>query len=73
MSGDLINTILGLLIAVVLVSIGWSMAMYFFELYNLEGTKEYKTMLINSVSGLVLLLFICGIVDWVRAWLGTYF
>jgi hypothetical protein len=73
MAGGLINTIMALLFAAALVVTGWSMAMYFYEMGSEEGKKEYKGMLIGGVSGLVLLMVIYFIIDWLRGILGAWF
>ncbi|MDE1924716.1 MAG: hypothetical protein KGH79_00860 [Patescibacteria group bacterium] len=73
MSHDLINTVMALLFAVALVCVGWGMAMYFYEMGSDEGKKEYKGLLLNSVSALVLLMIIYAVLEWLRGAVGGFF
>lgn len=69
MSHGIINTIMALLFAVTLVCVGWGMAMYFFEMGSEEGKKEYKGLLLNSISALVGLMIVYAFIGW----LGGFF
>lgn len=69
MSHGLIDTLMALLFAVTLVCTGWGMAMYFYEMGSDEGKKEYKGLLLGSISALVLLMVLYAIIRW----LGGFF
>ena len=68
--GDIVKTIFGLILAVVVLWIVWNIVMYFSELESQEGKREYKPMIINGVSLLLLLMLLYAVVEWIRAQTG---
>jgi len=70
-SGGIVNTVFALVFAVNLLAIFWSLIMYFFNLGSQEHAKEFKSLIIGSVTSLFLLMCLFAIVDWIRSALGV--
>jgi hypothetical protein len=70
MSGGIISTIFALLFAVVLVAGFWSLIMYFAEMGSEEGKKEYKGILIGSITALFLLMCVYAVLQWLGSLIG---
>ena len=68
--GDIVNELFGLIFALNLVWIIWSLVMYFAEFGSEEAKREYKPMIINGVSTLVFLMLLWALVEWIRGALG---
>ena len=69
-SGGIINTFFALIFAIILVTIFWSMVMYFTEMGSEHGKAEGKAMILSSVTTLFIFMCIFALVDWVRSSLG---
>lgn len=67
MPGDIINTIFALIFAVLLLAIFWGLVMYFVEIGSEEAKREYKGVIIGSITGLFLLMCLFAIVEWLRS------
>lgn len=72
MEGGIVNTIFALLFAITIIAIVWGIVMYWAEIGSLEAAKEFKGLIINSVTALFLLICAYAVFDWVRAMLGIY-
>ena len=70
MQGGLLNTIFGLLFAILLVAIFWSITMYYAEMGSEWSKKEHKSMLIKAITALFLLLCLYAVVEWLRGLIG---
>lgn len=66
----LFNTLFALVVAINIIAIFWSMVMYFMEMGSEEGKKEYKSMLLGSVTSLFILMCVYALIQWVAGGLG---
>ncbi len=66
----IINTIFALLFAVIILAFFWGLMMYWVEIGSDEAKKEYKDVILGSVTWLFLLMCIYAVVEWVRAGIG---
>ena len=71
MSGGIINTLFALIFAVTLLAIVWGIVMYFAEVGSEEARKEYKGVILGSVTALFLLMCAYAVVEWIRTGLGV--
>ena len=67
MPGGIINTVFALVIAVILIWILWSLAIYFSEMGSEEGKKEGKAFILASTTSLFVVMVIYWLVQWIRA------
>lgn len=71
MSGGIINTLFALAFAVNLIAIFWGIIMYYAEISSQEANKEFKSVIIGSITSLFLLMCLYAVVDWLRGVLGV--
>ncbi len=71
MQGGIINTLFALIIAINLLAILWGLVMYFVEIGSDEAKKEYKGVIVGSITSLFLLMCLFAVVDWIRTGLGV--
>jgi hypothetical protein len=70
MPSDIIHTVLALIFAIVLVAAAWSLVMYFAEMGSEEGKKEYKSLLLGSITALFLLMCLYAVLQWLGGLIG---
>ena len=64
MSGGIINNIFALLFAATLIAIFWGIVMYFAEIGSEEAKKEFKNVIIGSITALFLLMCLYAVTEW---------
>ncbi len=66
MHGGIINTFFALIFAILIVATIWGFSLYFTELGSQEGMKEAKNIFMGSITLILVVMIIYGIVEWVR-------
>lgn len=71
MRGGIINTLFALVFAIILLAVFWGLVMYFGELGSDEAKKEYKGVIVGSITALFLLMCLYAVVEWLRSLAGV--
>jgi uncharacterized membrane protein len=66
----LLDTIFAFAFAATLIAVMWGIVMYFAEIGSEEARKEFKGIIIGSITWLLVLMCLYAIVGWIQHSLG---